>query len=216
MPNIRMVWFDIGNVLYDSYADGLMSDLAENSNPRLTPHEVYGKITKGGLVVQYDLGLLSTEYFGIKIQQLLGIPDRQWLLSRWQKTLKPSPGVWRLVTLLRQNAYPMGIISNTNELHISDIEEVTSCGSIMQFRPRIYSCREGVDKPNPQIYEIALRRAQSEYPWRTKLTPAECVFIDDRRDNIEVARAMGWYAIHHNPVWVTKTFLQLSELGVRI
>ena len=216
MPNIRMVWFDIGRVLYDHFADELIEDLAKQSNPVLKPHEVYGKIKDSGLVVQYDLGRLSTEDFGAEMQRMLGLPDRQWFLARWRRILAPNKLMWRLVTELRKGFYPLGIISNIGEMHVAYLEKIVSCGAIMQFGPRIYSCREGVDKPGPEIFRIALAKANSEYPWDEELMPDECVFIDDRPENIETARALGWHAIRHNPAFGTNTFLKLSELGVRI
>ncbi len=216
MPNIRMVWFDIGRVLYDHFADELIEDLAKHSGTALKPHEVYGKIKSSGLVISYDLGQLSTEDFGTEMQKLLDLPDQQWFLARWQKILAPNRLMWRLVTELRKNFYPLGIISNINEMHVEYLEKTLSCGSIMQFKPRIYSCREGVEKPNPDIYRIALEKANREHPWHEELMPDECVFIDDRPDNIEVANSLGWYAIQHNTAFVTGTLLKLSEFGVRI
>ncbi len=216
MPNIRMVWFDIGRVLYDHFADELIEDLAKHSSPALKPHEVYGKIKTSDLVVRYDLGQLSVNDFGTEMQKLLGLPDQQWFLARWQRILAPNRPTWRLTTELRKSFYPLGIISNINEMHIEYLEKTLSCGSIMRFKPRIYSCREGIAKPDPDIYRIALRKANKEYPWHEELMPDECVFIDDRLENIEAARTLGWHAIQHNPVFVTGTLLKLSELGIRI
>ena len=216
MPNIRMVWFDIGRVLYDHLADELIEDLAKQSNPALKPYEVYRKIRESKLVVEFDLGHIGTEEFGEKMQKLLGLADRQWFLARWKRILAPNQLMWRLASSLGRNFYPMGIISNIGELHIEYLEKIISCGAIMQFRPRIYSCREGIDKPNPEIFRIALEKANSEYPWDEELMPDECVFIDDRPENIEAARALGWHAVPHNPAFGTNTFLKLSELGVRI
>ena len=216
MPNIRMVWFDIGRVLYDSAKDELLEDLAKQSNPALKPHEVYGKIIQSGLVTKYDLGGISTDVFAEEMQKLLGFFDRRWFLTRWQKVLAPSRLMWRLVSDLRRGFYPLGIISNINETHIEYLEEVISWGTIKQLKPRVYSCREGVKKPDPKIYQIALEKANKEYPWHEELMPNECVFIDDLSENVEAARTLGWYAIQHNQSFATGTLLKLSELGVRI
>ena len=50
------------------------------------------------------------------------------------------------------------------------------------------SAEEGVMKPDPRIYQIALKR--------TGVAPEEAVFIDDFLHNIEGARAVGMHGIH--------------------
>lgn len=50
------------------------------------------------------------------------------------------------------------------------------------------SAEEGVMKPDPRIFEIALRRAGAE--------PHEAVFVDDFATNVEGARQVGMLAIH--------------------
>lgn len=211
-----MVWFDNGRVLYDYLADELAEDLSKHSNAALKPWELYGKIITSGLVVEFDLGRIATDDFGEAMQRLLQLPDRQWFLTRWRRVLVPNQRIWRLASALRKNYYPLGIISNINELHVDYIEKMVSAGAIMNFRPRVYSCREKIAKPAPDIYRRALEKANQEYPWDEELLAEECVFIDDRLDNVETARALGWYAIQHNPAFATATLLKLSELGVRI
>ena len=46
-------------------------------------------------------------------------------------------------------------------------------------------------KPDPQIYQIALKRA--------KARAGECVFIDDIEANIEAASKIGIHTIHFTP-----------------
>jgi putative hydrolase of the HAD superfamily len=51
----------------------------------------------------------------------------------------------------------------------------------------IYSHEEGVRKPDPRIFALASDRIG--FP------PAEIVFLDDRRENIDAARACGFQAV---------------------
>jgi 2-haloacid dehalogenase len=51
------------------------------------------------------------------------------------------------------------------------------------FNGIVLSGEEKVCKPNPQIYAILLERY--------KLLPAQCVFIDDRQENLDTAKEMG-------------------------
>ncbi|MPZ21064.1 MAG: HAD-IA family hydrolase [Luteitalea sp.] len=50
------------------------------------------------------------------------------------------------------------------------------------------SCYLGVRKPDARIYEIALDVMQAE--------PATSLFVDDREENVEAARALGMPTIH--------------------
>ena len=56
------------------------------------------------------------------------------------------------------------------------------------FDGEVVSCEEGVVKPEPRIYEILLDRFG--------LDPAETLFIDDRRSNLEAAAAFGIATFH--------------------
>jgi 2-haloacid dehalogenase/putative hydrolase of the HAD superfamily len=56
------------------------------------------------------------------------------------------------------------------------------------FRAAVVSAEEGVIKPQPRIYEIALER--------TGLAPADLLFVDDSAANIAAAEAMGFHTHH--------------------
>ncbi|MBX3001017.1 MAG: HAD family phosphatase [Caldilineaceae bacterium] len=72
------------------------------------------------------------------------------------------------------------------------------------FETIVLSGEERCIKPDPQIYEILLRRLNQ---------PAhECIFIDDSEKNIIVAQQMGIHAIHfHSSSALRQT---LHEIGV--
>ncbi|TDC96173.1 HAD family hydrolase [Nonomuraea deserti] len=53
----------------------------------------------------------------------------------------------------------------------------------------VSSARVGVAKPDRRIYEIAAERAGAE--------PGRCLFVDDRLQNVEAARALGMTAVHY-------------------
>ncbi len=217
MPKIRirMVWWDYGRVPFDYLGDELMEGLSQMSSPPISPVEVYRRLQEKGVVKQYDLGAIRTDEFLSEIQKLIGFRDIPAFIKLWNRTLQPNRLVWKAVEALRRNSYLQGVISNTNELQADYIEKVLACGNIMVFRPRIYSYREGILKPDPLIYQLALRRANEEYPGEEEILPKECVFIDDRIENVEAARVLGWYAIHHSS-FVAGTLWRLTELGVKI
>ena len=56
------------------------------------------------------------------------------------------------------------------------------------FEGIVVSGDEKLKKPDPAIYQLLLERYQ--------LKAADCVFIDDRADNVEAAVALGFEGIH--------------------
>lgn len=60
------------------------------------------------------------------------------------------------------------------------------------FDAVVDSCLEGVRKPNPAIYELALVRLGVD-------DPARAVFLDDFADNVTAARAVGMHGIVVGP-----------------
>jgi putative hydrolase of the HAD superfamily len=55
----------------------------------------------------------------------------------------------------------------------------------------MFSAEEGVRKPDPEMYQRMLSRLG--------VNAKEAIFIDDRADNIDGARAVGMYGIHYTP-----------------
>lgn len=59
---------------------------------------------------------------------------------------------------------------------------------LSHFHSVTISAEEGVMKPDPRIFQIALARAGAR--------PAEAVFVDDFAENIAAAQALGMIAVH--------------------
>ncbi len=81
-----------------------------------------------------------------------------------------------LKTALLSNAWPDLRSYLTNDLQISDA-----------FDLMIISAEEGVAKPDEKIYRILLDRL--------KISPHECIFVDDNLENIQAADRLGIHAI---------------------
>jgi glucose-1-phosphatase len=83
--------------------------------------------------------------------------------------------------------YPVFILSNTDEIHFPYIWQTYP--SLHFFKSNlILSYRLGAVKPGKEIY----RKALKEY----SLVPGNCVFIDDKKVNVDAAESCGI-----NPIW---------------
>ena len=58
------------------------------------------------------------------------------------------------------------------------------------FEGEVVSCEEHIIKPDPAINTTLTERYG--------LIPAETLFIDDRKENIEAAITQGWQGYHFN------------------
>ncbi len=65
------------------------------------------------------------------------------------------------------------------------------------FDGAVVSGDEGLIKPDPAIYNTLLDRYD--------LVPEECVFIDDRAENVEAAVALNFHGIHYESSAVSLT-----------
>lgn len=82
----------------------------------------------------------------------------------------------------------VGLLSNAWQATRSRINK-THAGFLNQFDEVLFSAEVGLRKPDPQIYRMILSKLQ--------VRPEESIFIDDFRENVIGAKAIGMLAIHY-------------------
>ena len=83
---------------------------------------------------------------------------------------------------------PIERISLVTNLDINSGDVLTRRYGIPEFYDEIISAGEtGYAKPNPKIFEEALKRLNAK--------AEECIFVDDTEENIEAARTLGMKVI---------------------
>lgn len=99
--------------------------------------------------------------------------------------------------------YTVGMISNIYDL-MAKIDRER--GVLGVFNPCILSCEVGLQKPNKEIFDLALRQVN--------LKSSECVFIDNKAEYLVSPKELGFHVIlfENNE----KTLEALSKLGVQI
>lgn len=119
-------------------------------------------------------------------------------VSRFNQVLKEAIGINRemyaLVEELKANNIPIALLSNIDDRLAKLIRDF---GLYQPFSPCLLSCEINVQKPDPKAFEVLL--AQLHLP------ATEIVFIDDRIENVEVAKKMGFDAI------LFESYRQLKE-----
>ena len=110
-------------------------------------------------------------------------------LRRSIVTQETLPATASLIAELRKAGYRLYVLSNMSREFIEFLRKIPV---YRHFEGEVVSCEEGVCKPEPEIYRLLLSRYG--------LNPAETLFIDDRRENIEGAEREGisgfWFDRH--------------------
>ena len=108
----------------------------------------------------------------------------QGVLDDWMHILRPRLRMLELVRRLKNHGYCVYYLSNIPQ---DVLELLTERGVLAQFDGGVASCEVQVNKPDPQIYKALLKKYQ--------LKASECIFIDDRLENVQAAFALGFAGI---------------------
>jgi epoxide hydrolase-like predicted phosphatase len=192
------VFFDFGGVLttsvWDSFADfcrneGLDPDAVKNLF-RTDP----GAIAE---LRQLELGEISETEFEQAFGRRLGLKDPVHLIDSMFAGMKPDPPMVAAVKGLRAAGIRTGMISNSWSTEHYDRKLLSEL-----FEVVIISAEVQMHKPQPEIYRLAADRLGVD--------PAECIFVDDLRENCEGAEAVRMTAIRHRSA--AETIARLEEL----
>jgi len=179
---IESILFDWGGVLIENPAPGLMAYCAEALGVAVADyvrvHNAHGEALQTGRIAE--------AVFWQRVCGDLGRPlPRQTSLwgDAFRAVYRPREDVFGLARRLREKGCKTSLLSNTEvpamtlflELHYDMFDALT------------FSCVEGVAKPQKEIYEVAARKL--------RVTPAQCVLLDDRLDFVEGARNAGMKGI---------------------
>jgi putative hydrolase of the HAD superfamily len=160
---------------------------------------------------QYEKGVLSTQEFTNFFSSKLGVSVSE-LVVAWNSILLnfPRERFLFLKELYNSKKYRLFLLSNTNELHISWIQQNWGLNRYMEFKncfEKFYLSHEiKLRKPNKEIYEFALKE--------NNLIAEETLFIDDLEENTTAASALGihvWNLIP-NQEDVSQLFIKKQHL----
>jgi len=143
-----------------------------------------------------ETGTLDEAEFEPRFGKLLGVADSEGLIGRLFGGLKPDEAMIGAVRASRAAGVKTGLISNSWGLGIYDRAPVDL------FDATVISGDVGLHKPQPEIYLLACERLGVE--------PDDAVFVDDLRENVEGAEAVGMTGVLHRDS--AKTITRLEEL----
>jgi epoxide hydrolase-like predicted phosphatase len=194
----RAVFFDFGGVLTTSVWDSF-ADFCRNEG--LDPDAVKNlfRTDPGALAElrQLELGEISESEFEQAFGRRLGLKDPVHLIDSMFAGMKPDPLMVAAVKGVRAAGIRTGMISNSWSTEHYDRKLLAEL-----FETVVISAEVRMHKPQPEIYRLAADRLGVD--------PAECIFVDDLRENCEGAEAVGMTAIRHRSA--PETIAELEEL----
>ena len=161
---------------------------------------------------EWSKGRINDREFWQKLEKKL---DRK-LSPRFKKDLwlndyirkrKDVKETWKIASELKNRGFELAILSNTTPPHVKANRKIGRFKRLrhLGFKIIILSCEVGYRKPESKIYKITLKRL--------KLKAKECVFIDDRKENIKAAQKLGIKSIlFENPKKLRKDLARLKLL----
>ena len=130
-----------------------------------------------------ETGELDEAAFEPPFAALLGLDDHDGLIGRLFAGLGPDEAMIGAVQKARASGVVTGLITNSWGLGIYDRAPVDL------FDATVVSGDVGLHKPQPEIYHLACERLSIE--------PAQAVFVDDLRENVAGAEAVGMATVLH-------------------
>ena len=140
------------------------------------------------ILQQYEMGLVSTDKFLTFFEERLNVSQDK-LKRAWNSILLdfPKERLRFIQNLSESKKYRLFLLSNTNDLHISWIQQNWGMEQYKAFKicfEQFYLSHEiNLRKPNNNIYEFVLTS--------NDLEPKETLFIDDTKENTDAAKALG-------------------------
>jgi putative hydrolase of the HAD superfamily len=203
LPAIRAIFWDVGGVLLTNAWDHT-ERAAALEHFHIDEKEFHDRHEM--VVSSFERGKITLDEYmdrTVFYQQRSFTRDtfREYMLS----LSRPFPEVLEFAQALSDSGkYFMGTINNeSRELNDYRIEKF---GLREIFPVFVSSCFVGLQKPEPDIYRLALEITQTR--------AEECCFVDDRVANLESARKLGMRTIEMKQVEQLRA--DLMKLGVGV
>ena len=199
---IKAIIFDVNGVLLKGHGRSIHEYMAKKLHigfeewfDAINPY--WEDMVKEEFTTEHHLNQIA-KHFHISRSRL-----DKWFVKAFKKHFKKDRKMFNLFKKLRKNKYKVAILSDQTRMSYEAYEKFKLNKRV---NTAVWSQKEGIRKPNPEIYKLTAKRL--------KLHPEKCLFIDDRDWNLIPAKKVGMkYILFHN-------YLQLLErlrvFGIRI
>ncbi|MBX2810225.1 MAG: HAD-IA family hydrolase [Myxococcales bacterium] len=136
----------------------------------------------------FERGFITEQEYAQRFFRGERVLDVDGMKATLRKSVKFLPGVEKTLQYLRDAKVPMHALSNYSAWY-QCIEDATG---LSRFLPWTFvSCKTGFRKPEPEAYLHPLEVLS--------LRPTDCLFIDDRPQNVDSALSVGIPSLLRTP-----------------
>ena len=177
---IKNIIFDVGGILFDDSKESITKLLGKDSTNIYKA--AYGQDFKKCL-----LGQITVQEYLSNLKNNPDFNDIKFILTKeyLPKSYPLLEENFNYIKALKDKGYKLFLLTNITEDSYNYINETININSI--FTGGIYSYQEHLIKPNPEIYELIIKRFN--------LKKNETIFFDDKEKNVKAAKETGLKSI---------------------
>ena len=173
---------DMGNVLLEWNKDKILRGVVKTEKDYMILDKA---IFQSGLWERLDLGTLTREELVLKVVSMIGSIYQekvQEVVWNWPSYIEIYKEVFPLLARLKEKGHRIFVLSNTSPVFYELLEEQLSpLNEILDGF--VLSCDIKAIKPDPKMFEEILRKYD--------LNAENCIFLDDVKDNTNMAESLG-------------------------
>lgn len=198
---IRVVVFDFGGVVAKADREPVVNfyretlHLSENEL-RLLLHRLQTTLASGGTEEGFWCDYAQSKNIELSDDWFIRLHDV------YHSSISPIPGTLDVVKDLQRLGYQTAMLSDIKEHQAKIVREL---GYYEYFQPVLLSYQIGVEKPDPQAFKILIDTLS--------MNPEEIIFVDDKADNVQAARAAGIHSITFQNAELLKQ--ELKQIGIQ-
>lgn len=177
---LKNIVFDLGNVLVKFDSNELISHFFKVKQKEVKSFYF------DSLWNEYDQGLYSVDEMIEKgVKQFPELEsDIKNLMHHWTQFVIPLKKNIEFIKTLKKEGYRVYILSNIPE---DDTKYLNGLGVFEDCDGGVFSYEVKKIKPDLDIFRIFLKKYE--------LNANECLFLDDRKENVDAAKSLGFNAI---------------------
>lgn len=174
----KLIVFDLSGVVFTNgklIAAKKLSDIFKVSKSR-----VLG-LLEDEIATNYYLGIISPNEYWDHMQEEFGIA-RTSLKEKWLSAYKPIVSSFEFIKQLKQSGYKTACLSESPRDRVEYQQEKYRLLDLFDYT--VFSYETKTAKPSKELFELLIQKSQ--------INPNESMYLDDKENNLDVAKQMGY------------------------
>ena len=180
---IRNIIFDIGSVLIKCDFEKAYQEC------KVIPEEYKDEVLRSWWLsdeVTFKETCSRDEYLDMVTKRVISPEAKPYvrvMLELYMEIIRPYHYANKLIYDLKESGYNVYFLSNWDKWSSTTLIETGAMEFLKDMKGGIFSWEVQKTKPNKDIYE--------EFINRFNVNPAECLFLDDKKENVDAAISVG-------------------------